>query len=82
MGSGLGQPSGTEGLTGSFIAIRISLLSGGPMMKTKNVGKRESFVRSVLGGVLIDLAFFISGIFWLGVGLIGVVLVVSALFKY
>jgi Inner membrane protein YgaP-like, transmembrane domain len=52
------------------------------MFKTKNVGKQESIVRSILGSMLIVLSFFISGIFWLGVGLIGVVIVVSALFKY
>jgi hypothetical protein len=52
------------------------------MVKTKNVGKQESIVRSILGSILIILAFFISGIFWLGVGLIGVILVVSAFFKY
>jgi predicted phage tail protein len=52
------------------------------MVKTKNVGKQESIVRSILGSILIILSFFISGIFWLGLGLIGVVIVVSALFKY
>ena len=52
------------------------------MVKTKNVGKQESMVRSVLGSILIVLSFFISGIFWLGVGLIGAIIVVSALFKY
>jgi hypothetical protein len=50
------------------------------MLKTKNVGKQESIVRSILGSILIVLSFFISGIFWLGLGLIGVVIVVSALF--
>jgi cell division protein FtsB len=55
---------------------------GGPMVKTKNVGKQESIVRSILGSILIVLSFFISGIFWLGVGLIGVIIVVSAVFKY
>jgi hypothetical protein len=52
------------------------------MLKTKNVGKQESIVRSILGSILIVLSFFISGIFWLGLGLIGVVIVVSAFFKY
>ena len=52
------------------------------MLKTKTVGKQESIVRSILGSILIVLSFFISGIFWLGLGLIGVVIVVSALFKY
>ncbi len=52
------------------------------MVKTKNVGKHESIVRSILGSILIVLSFLISGIFWLGVGLIGAIIVVSALFKY
>jgi len=53
-----------------------------PMVKTKNVGKKESVVRSILGSILIVLSFLISGIFWLGLGLIGAVIVVSAFFKY
>jgi len=52
------------------------------MVKTKNVGKQESVVRSILGGILIVLSFLISGVFWLGVGLIGAIIVVSAVFKY
>jgi hypothetical protein len=52
------------------------------MFKTNNVGKRESMVRFILGGILILLSFCISGIFWLGVGLLGAIIVVSALFKY
>jgi predicted phage tail protein len=55
---------------------------GEPMGKTKNVGKQESIIRSVLGSILIVFSFFMSGIFWLIVGLIGAILVVSALFKY
>ena len=52
------------------------------MVKTKNMGKQESIVRSILGAILIVLSFFVSGILWLGVGLIGAIIVVSALFKY
>jgi hypothetical protein len=52
------------------------------VVKTKNVGKQESIIRSVLGSILIVLSFLVSGIFWLMVGLIGAILVVSALFKY
>jgi hypothetical protein len=52
------------------------------MVKKKNVGKQESIVRSIFGSILIVLSFFVSGIFWLGLGLIGVIIVVSALFKY
>ena len=52
------------------------------MVKTKNMGKQESLVRSILGSILIVLSFFISGIFWLGVALIGAIIAVSAVFKY
>ncbi len=52
------------------------------MGSAKNVGKKESLVRSILGSILIVLSFLISGIFWLGVGLIGAIIVVSAVFKY
>ena len=52
------------------------------MVKPKNVGKRESMVRSILGGTLIIVSFFISGIFWLAAGLMGAILAVSALFRY
>ncbi|HSB05752.1 MAG TPA: YgaP-like transmembrane domain [Thermodesulfobacteriota bacterium] len=52
------------------------------MVKTKNMGKQESMVRFVLGSILIVLSFLISGIFWLGVGLIGAIIFVSAFLKY
>lgn len=52
------------------------------MVKTKKVGKHESIVRTILGTILIVLSFFITGIFWLAVGFIGAILVVSAFFKY
>ena len=52
------------------------------MVNSKNVGKRESMLRAILGGILIVLSFLFSGIFWLGVGLVGVIVVVTAFFKY
>ena len=52
------------------------------MVKTKDRGKQESIVRSILGSILIVLSFFISGIFWAGIELIGAIIVVSALLKY
>ena len=51
------------------------------MVKAKNLG-RESIARSIIGSILIVFSFFISGVFWLGVGLIGAILVGSAFFKY
>jgi hypothetical protein len=52
------------------------------MIKRQNMGKQESIVRSILGSILIALSFFMSGIFWLATGLIGAIIVVSAVFKY
>jgi len=52
------------------------------MVKTKDRGKQESIVRSILGSILIVLSFFISGFFWLAAGLIGAIVAVSALFRY
>jgi len=52
------------------------------MVKSKNVGKKESLVRSILGSIMIALSFLISGIFWLGMGFIGAIVAISALFKY
>jgi len=52
------------------------------MDNARNVGKRESMVRSVLGSILVVLSFFLSGIFWLGVGVIGVIVALSGFMKY
>ena len=52
------------------------------MGNTRNVGKRESMVRSVLGSILVVLSFFLSAIFWLGVGVIGVIVALSGFMKY
>ncbi len=52
------------------------------MGKTKNAGKKESVVRSVLGSIVIFVSFLVSGIFCLSMGFIGAIIAVSALFKY
>jgi hypothetical protein len=49
---------------------------------TKDVGKHGLMVRPILGSILIVFSFFMSGIFWVGIGLIGAIIVVSALLKY
>jgi hypothetical protein len=51
-------------------------------MKVKNVGKGEGAFRSVIGVILIIVAFFISGVFRWIVGLVGVVVILTALFGY
>ena len=52
------------------------------MVRIKNVGRVETIFRSVIGIMLIVLAFLISGIFRWIFGLIGVVFILTALFGY
>jgi hypothetical protein len=54
----------------------------GTMVKMKNVGRGEAIFRSVVGVILIILAFFISGFSQWVLGLIGVVIVLTVLFGY
>jgi predicted phage tail protein len=51
-------------------------------MKMKNVGKEEGIFRSIVGVILIILAFFISGVFQWILGLVGVVVILTAIFGY
>jgi len=53
-----------------------------PVVKTKNVGRAESILRSIIGVILIIFAFFIEGILRWVVGLIGVVFILTAIFGY
>jgi hypothetical protein len=46
-----------------------------PVVKTKNVGRAEAILRSIIGVILIIFAFFIEGILRWVVGLIGVVFI-------
>jgi predicted phage tail protein len=50
--------------------------------KIKNVGRGEAIFRSVIGIILIVSAFFISGGFRWVLGLIGVALILTAIFGY
>ncbi|HSB07830.1 MAG TPA: DUF2892 domain-containing protein [Thermodesulfobacteriota bacterium] len=52
------------------------------MVKTKNVGRIEAILRSIIGAILIIFAFSIEGILGWVVGLIGVIFIVTALFGY
>ena len=49
-------------------------------MKVKNVGKGEGIFRSIIGVILIIFAFFISGVFQWILGLVGVVVILTAIF--
>jgi hypothetical protein len=53
-----------------------------PLIKEKNIGTIESVLRSVIGVILLVFAFVIEGIMRWVVGLIGVAVVVTALFGY
>jgi hypothetical protein len=50
--------------------------------KVKNVGKGEAIFRFFTGVILIILVFFISGVFRWVIGLLGVVVILTALFGY
>jgi hypothetical protein len=52
------------------------------LAKVKNVGKGEAIFRFFAGVILIILVFFISGVFRWIIGLIGVVVILTALFGY
>ncbi|MEW6375914.1 MAG: DUF2892 domain-containing protein [Thermodesulfobacteriota bacterium] len=54
----------------------------GLLAKTKNVGGGEAVFRSIIGVILIILAFFISGFSRWVLGLIGVLMILTALFGY
>ena len=53
-----------------------------PAVKVKNVGKGEGVFRLITGVILIILAFFISGVLRWIVGLVGVVVILTAIFGY
>ncbi len=52
------------------------------LVKTRNVGRAEAILRSIIGVILVILAFFIEGILRWVVGLIGVVFILTAIFGY
>jgi len=51
-------------------------------VKVKNVGKGEGVFRLITGVILIILAFFISGTLRWILGLVGVVVILTAIFGY
>ena len=54
----------------------------GSWVKTKNVGRGEDIFRSAIGVVLTVLAFLISGLSGWILGLIGVAIILTAIFGY
>jgi uncharacterized membrane protein len=54
----------------------------GSFVTMKNVGRGEAIVRSVIGIMMILLPFFTPGVFQWILGLIGVVLILTAIFGY
>jgi len=53
-----------------------------PTSKGKTVGKAEAIFRLILGIILIILGFFVSGTFRWVTGIIGVAILLTALFGY
>ena len=52
------------------------------IINTKNVGRAETILRSIIGVILIIFAFFIEGILRWVVGFIGMVFILTAIFGY
>ena len=67
---------------GFFVLIALEFREEKPAVKVKNVGKGEGIFRLITGVILIILAFFISGVFRWILGLIGGVVILTALFGY
>jgi predicted phage tail protein len=65
-----------------FLLITLEFREEKPAVKVKNVGKGEGIFRLIIGVILIILAFFISGVFRWILGLIGVVVILTAIFGY
>jgi predicted phage tail protein len=53
-----------------------------PLVKTRNVAKTEALFRIVIGAILVLFTFFTHGILSWIIGLIGVALIVTAIFEY
>jgi hypothetical protein len=54
----------------------------GFMIRMMNVGRGERIFRFVIGVILIALAFLVSGLFGVILGLIGVAMILTAVFGY
>jgi predicted phage tail protein len=65
-----------------LLLIALEFREETPAMKVKNVGKGEGIFRLIIGVILIMLAFFISGVFRWILGLVGVVVILTAIFGY
>jgi len=51
-------------------------------VKVRNIGKGEGIFRLIIGIILIIFAFFIAGVFQWVLGLVGVVVILTAIFGY
>jgi len=65
-----------------FLLIALEFREEKPAVKVKNVGKGEGIFRLIIGAILIILAFFVSGVFQWILGLVGVVVILTAIFGY
>jgi hypothetical protein len=67
---------------GVLLSIALEFRKEKPAVKVKNVGKGEGVFRLIIGVILIILAFFISGVSRWILGLVGVVVILTAIFGY
>ena len=65
-----------------FLLIALEFKEEKPAVKVKNVGKGEGIFRLIIGAILIILAFFVLGVFQWILGLVGVVVILTAIFGY
>jgi hypothetical protein len=54
----------------------------GTIVRIMNVGRGEAIFRGIIGIILIFFAFFVRSLFCWILGLIGVGLILTAIFKY
>jgi predicted phage tail protein len=65
-----------------FLLVAPEFRERKPAMRAKNVGRGEGIFRLIFGAILIILAFFITGVFRWVLGLVGVVVILTAIFGY
>jgi len=66
----------------SHLLIAPELKKEKAAVQVKNVGKGEGVLRIIIGALLIVFAFFTSGVFLWVLGLVGLVVILTALFGY
>jgi hypothetical protein len=65
-----------------FLLITLGFKEEKSAVKVKNVGKGEGIFRLIIGIILMILAFFVSGVFRWILGLVGALVILTAIFGY